>query len=63
MNTMKLAVLDFDSTLYKGETLDDICRHFLTKEDFVKFYNAPKIQEILQMKKHFTVHWSTASKR
>lgn len=32
--TTKLAVLDFDSTLYPGETLDDICRHFLTKQQF-----------------------------
>ena len=30
----KLAVLDFDSTILNGESLDDICRHFLTEQDF-----------------------------
>lgn len=32
--SQKLAILDFDSTLLNGETLDDICRHFLTEQDF-----------------------------
>ena len=31
---MKLAVLDFDSTLLNAESLNDICRHFLSEKEF-----------------------------